>query len=300
MANKDEARNSNSENSSAEYKVQHHETSRKSVSVCVTAALGGFLYGFSGNAMSGTLAQPSFIAALFSGADALQRTDGLFGGFLSGATVGTIVQAPISNRFGRKFANLTAAIVCIISGALLAGSVNYGMLCFSRTLNGVGAAVFIANSPVYMSEVAPPRIRGLLVGLQGVGIVSAYILCSLCGLIFSFVETDYQWRLTFVVLTAASVVHLSFLYFLPESPRWLMQKGQHDQARFILELLHQTKSDPDATLAHAEFIQIQAQVKEENRLPRGYIHIFRTPHRRKRAISSSFGLWAKERASPLL
>lgn len=102
MANKDAARNSNSENSSAEYKVQHHETSRKSISVCVTAALGGFLYGFSGNAMSGTLAQPSFIAAFLSDADALQRTDGLFGGYVrtsyNADTAGDLTQATGSSR----------------------------------------------------------------------------------------------------------------------------------------------------------------------------------------------------------
>ncbi|KAF7530861.1 hypothetical protein G7054_g9452 [Neopestalotiopsis clavispora] len=290
LADGDSAQVSSSGDMTPNDKVVHHETSRKSILVCITAALGGFLYGFSGNAMSGTLAQPSFIAEFLSGADALQRTDGLFGGFLAGATVGTVLQAPISNRFGRKIANSTAAVICIISGALLSGSVNYGMLCFSRTLNGIGAGMVIANSPVYMSEVAPPRTRGLLVGLQGVGIVSAYILCSLCGLIFSFVETGYQWRLTFIVLTAAAVVHLCSLYFLPESPRWLMQKGHQDQARSILETLHRTKSDPEATLAHAEFIQIQAQVEEESRLPSGYIHIFKTPHLRKRAICSII-LW---------
>ncbi|KAH8649223.1 general substrate transporter [Xylariales sp. PMI_506] len=272
------------------YDLAKHGTSRNAVLVCVTAALGGFLYGFSGNAMSGTLAQTSFIADFLSGDDALQREDGLFGGFLSGAMLGTVIQAPISNKYGRRIANLSAAIVCIIAGALIAGSVNYAMLCLFRTLNGIGAGMVIANSPVYMSEVAPPQARGLLVGLQGVGIVFAYIICSLVGLTFSFVETSYQWRLTFVVLTAASVAHMCSLYFLPESPRWLMQKGRVEEAKAILEKLHRTDSDPDATLAHAEAIQIQAQVEAEKSLPHGYVHIFTTPHLLKRAFCSII-LW---------
>ncbi|KAI0128644.1 general substrate transporter [Xylariales sp. AK1849] len=289
QAESDASKDASSSSDGQSYDVASHGTSRKAIQVCVTAALGGFLYGFSGNAMSGTLAQPSFIADFLT-ENALQRTDGLFGGFLSGAMLGTFIQAPISNKYGRKIANLTAAIICIIAGALLAGSVNYGMLCFSRTLNGIGAGMVIANSPVYMSEVAPPQTRGLLVGLQGVGIVSAYIVCSLVGLGFSFVETGYQWRLTFVVLTAASIAHLCSLYFLPESPRWLMQQGRTEEANAVLEQLHRTKSDPDANLAHAEFVQIQAQVEQEKALPHGYIHIFTTPHLRKRAFCSIL-LW---------
>lgn len=80
LAAGDSAQVSSSGDMTPNDKVVHHETSRKSILVCITAALGGFLYGFSGNAMSGTLAQPSFIAEFLSGADALQRTDGLFGG----------------------------------------------------------------------------------------------------------------------------------------------------------------------------------------------------------------------------
>ncbi|ROW05021.1 hypothetical protein VSDG_00535 [Cytospora chrysosperma] len=265
-------------------------TSKRAAIVCITACLGGFLYGFSANAMSGTLAQPSFIAAFLSTPDATARTDGLLGGFLAGAFVGAIVQAPISNKFGRKLANSAAATIAIIAGALQAGSVNIGMLLFARVLCGIGAGMVITNSPVYMSEVAPPHARGLLVGLQGVGIVGAYIGCSVCALAFSFVDTSYQWRLTFVVLTAAAVLHLCSLFLLPESPRWLMEKGREQEARSVLDYLHRTEGDPDATFAHAEANQIKAQVDAEKDLPKGYIYIFATPHLRKRAFCAIL-LW---------
>lgn len=209
---------------------------------------------------------------------------------MAGAFVGAIVQAPISNKFGRKVANSTAASIAIIAGALQAGSVNIGMLLFARVLCGIGAGMVITNSPVYMSEVAPPHARGLLVGLQGVGIVSAYIGCSICALAFSFVNKGYQWRLTFVVLTAAAILHLGSLFLLPESPRWLMEKGREQEARSVLEYLHKTERDPDATFAHAEANQIKAQVEAEKGLPKGYIYIFTTPHLRKRAFCAIL-LW---------
>lgn len=206
--------------------------------------------------------------------------------FYGGALVGAILQAPVSDHFGRKLASRVASTIAIIAGALQAGSVNIGMLCFARVLCGVAAGMSISTSPVYMSEVAPPRIRGLLVGLQGVGILSSYILCALMGLIFSFVETDYQWRLIFVVLTFVAFLHLGSLFLVPESPRWLMQHGKQAEAREVLEYLHKHSSDPNGTFAHAEAKQIEAQVEADKDLPHGYIHIFKTPALRKRAFCS--------------
>lgn len=144
----------------------------------------------------------------------------------------------------------------------------------------------ISNSPVYMSEVAPPHMRGLLVGLQGVGIVGSYIACSIVALIFSYVKTDYQWRLTFVVLTFVAILHMGSLFLIPESPRWLMEKGRDEEALIVLEFLHKNDADPNGTFAHAEAKQISAQVEAERKLPKGYIHIFRTPALRKRAFCS--------------
>ncbi|KAJ3544405.1 hypothetical protein NM208_g3064 [Fusarium decemcellulare] len=271
-------------------KAVTHSVSWITYQVIVTAALGGYLYGFSANAIAGTLAQPSFIAKFLSTEDAAQRTDGLLGGFLAGAMVGSLVQAPIAKHFGRRFCNAVAAGIVIISGALQAASVNIAMLLTFRVICGIGAGMVLANSPVYMSEVAPPHARGSLVGMQGVGIVSAYILCAVFNLAFSFVESTVQWRLIFIVLTGMGVLHLISLYFLPESPRWLMEQGREEEATAVLMKLHRTKSDPNGILAHAEAIQIKAQVETEKQLPGGFWYIFTTRHLLKRAYCSIL-LW---------
>ncbi|TVY16997.1 High-affinity glucose transporter [Lachnellula arida] len=265
-------------------------TSFVNIVVVVTACLGGFLYGFSANTISGTLAQTTFIARFLSGSNATQITDGLLGGFLGGAMIGSLVQAPIANKFGRKIANACASITVIVSAALQAGSVSIDMFLTARVLCGIGAGMVLANTPVYMSEVSPPHNRGLLVGLQGVGIVTAYIVASLCALAFSFVKSAIQWRLNFIVLAGIACIHLGSLYFLPESPRWLMEKGRDEDAKKVLQYLHNTKDDPDATLAQAEAVQIKAQVETEKLLPKGFIYIFSTPHLRKRAFCSIL-LW---------
>ncbi|KAL9096250.1 MAG: hypothetical protein Q9165_001773 [Trypethelium subeluteriae] len=251
----------------------------------VTAALGSFLYGFSANAIASTLAQPTFIAKFLS-TGTTSRTDGLLGGFLGGAFVGAIVQAPLANKFGRRIANGSASTIVVISGALQAGSVHIAMLLTARVLCGIGAGMAFTNTPVYMSEVSPPHTRGLLVGFQGIGVVTAYISCALFGLIFNFVTAPIQWRLIFIVLTVVGLLHLVSLRFIPESPRWLMKQGREDEAKAVLEYLHRTKKDPCAMLAQAEAVQIKAQVEAEKVLPNGYAYIWRTPHLRKRAFCS--------------
>lgn len=204
--------------------------------------------------------------------------------------VGSLVQAPVSKHYGRRLCNAAAAGIIIVSGALQAASVNIAMLLTFRVICGIGAGMVLANSPVYMSEVAPPHARGSLVGMTGVGIVTAYILCAIFNLAFSFVESAIQWRLIFITLTGMALLHLLSIYFLPESPRWLMEQGRDEEALAILIRLHKTKTDPSGLLAHAEATQIKAQVDTESKLKSGFWYIFTTRHLQKRAYCSIL-LW---------
>lgn len=205
---------------------------------------------------------------------------------MGGGLLGAIIQAPISNRFGRRIATGSAAILTIVSGALQAGSVHIAMFIVARLLCGIGAGIVITNCPVYMSEISPPHIRGMLVGNHAISIVYAYIFSSLMALAFNYVDAPYQWRLQFVLLTFFGLVLLASLVALPESPRWLCEVGRHDEAWQVLQHLHQSKDDPDSHIASAEMAQIRAQIETERSMPRGYMHILRAPHLRHRAICS--------------
>jgi MFS family permease len=117
---------------------------------------------------------------------------------------------------------MMAAFIVMVAAALQAGSVHIAMFLAARVLNGIGAGMIITNTPVYMSEISPAHTRGLMVSSQGVSITLAYIVSSLLALAFHFVDHSYQWRLQFVVLAAFALVLVVTMYFIPESPRWLM------------------------------------------------------------------------------
>ncbi|OAG34090.1 hypothetical protein AYO21_11759 [Fonsecaea monophora] len=222
----------------------------------LAAATASFNFGYSNNAIAGTIAQASFVE-YFLLKDPTSRVGGMLGAFFGGGFIGSVLQSPISSRFGRRPCNMAAAVIIMIAGALQAGSVHIAMFLVARVLNGVGAGIIIANTPVYMSEIAPAHTRGIL------------------------------WRLQYIILTAVALLLVVTMYFIPESPRWLMDNGRADDAWAVLQKLHKSKKDPTAKLARMEYIQIKAQIEEEKSLPSGYWYILKTPHMRKRAICGS-------------
>ncbi|KAI1618897.1 general substrate transporter [Exophiala viscosa] len=265
--------------------VEPH-TSWINILTILAAGTASFIFGYSNNVIAGTLAQASFLEKFLT-VETTPRIGGMLGAFFGGAWIGCVIQSPVSSRFGRRPCNMAAAVIVTIAAALQAGSVDLGMFLVARVLNGIGAGMIIANTPVYMSEIAPAHTRGILVSCQGVAVTFAYIVSSLIAFGFHFVNHPFQWRLQFIVLTSLSLLLVVAMYFIPESPRWLMDHGRPDEAWRVLQRLHSSKKDPDARLARAEYVQIKAQIEEEKSLPSGYWYILTNPHMRKRAICGS-------------
>lgn len=204
--------------------------------------------------------------------------------FFAAALIGGVGQAYISNKWGRKYATGVAAILLMVGNALQAGAVHIAMFLIGRYITGFGAGIVISNTPVYLSEISPAHSRGLLVGLQGNFVVGGYIVSSCSALGFYFVDASYQWRLNFIIATAVAVALLASLSGLPESPRWLVEHGRAEEAGKILDSIHRTQDDPEGKVAHAELVQIVAQVDLDRSLPSSWWHILTTKSLRKRLI----------------
>lgn len=200
------------------------------------------------------------------------------------ALIGGVIQSPISDRWGRKRATAVAATLLVVGNALQAGAVHIVMFLVGRYITGLGAGMIISNTPVYLSEISPAHSRGLLVGLQGNFIVGGYIVSSSAALGFHFVEASYQWRLNFIIATTCGLALLASLISLPESPRWLAEKGRAADAGKVLDSIHKTPDDPDGRIAHAELAQIVAQIELDRTLPSGWLYILRTKPMRKRLV----------------
>ncbi len=224
----------------------------KVIFLSLTAALGGFLFGFDSGVINGTV-------------DALQEEFGssdIGTGFnvasmLLGSAVGAFFAGNLADKIGRRRTMILTALAFMLSsfGSGAAGS--SVVFVMARVVGGlaVGAASILA--PAYISEIAPAEVRGSLSTLQQLMIVvglfmafvNNYFIAQAAGsasMDFWLGFEAWQWMYWMELVPAA--VFLSALLFIPESPRYLVAVGQEDRARAVLTSL-QTADDVDAKIA---------------------------------------------------
>lgn len=127
-------------------------------------------------------------------------------------------------------------------------------------------------APVYSAELAPPDLRGLMVGLNGVHIALGYGLASYMGLAF-FYQNDpvSQWRTPLGIALIWPFLMLLVCFIVPESPRYLLMKGRIEEAKAITLKLHHMKSDPDDEFARGEFYQMAKQAEIDRTMDPGWV-----------------------------
>jgi len=216
------------------------------------AALGGFLFGFDSGVINGTV-------------DALQQafdSDAVGTGFnvasmLLGCAAGAFFAGTLADKYGRRPIMIITAAAFIFSawGSGIAGS--SAVFVFFRISGGlaVGAASILA--PAYISEIAPPKIRGRLTTLQQLMIViglftaflSNYTIAGLAGGASAELWAGFDaWRWMFWVEIIPASVFLICLFFIPESPRYLVSSGRVDEAKDVLNSIS-SSIDTDAKIA---------------------------------------------------
>ena len=194
--------------------------------VASIAALGGLLFGYDTGVISGALL---FIGQDFELNPFLEGF--IVGSLLLGAMVGAGVSGALSDRLGRRTLILVAALVFAIGaiGAGLAPSV--AVLLVFRFVLGLGVGTASALVPAYISESAPTDVRGSLSSLFQFAITIGILLAYLVNAAFAPADI-WRWPLALAVIPAA--VLFVGMYFMPETPRWLVSKGREEEARRVL------------------------------------------------------------------
>ncbi|CCH01605.1 sugar transporter [Fibrella aestuarina BUZ 2] len=210
--------------------------------VCLVAALGGFLFGFDTAVISGTVG----LVKTDFGLDAIQE-----GWFVScallGCIVGVSVSGKLSDTYGRKLVQILSAVLFLASAIGCTFSTTFATLIAFRLVGGLGIGVASMVSPLYISEFAPPRYRGMMVSLYQlaltIGIVIAYFTNAyLASHTDDFAASEglspilstQVWRGMLGLGAVPAAIFLLALLVVPESPRWLLLHGKEQQARAIL------------------------------------------------------------------
>lgn len=160
-----------------------------------------------------------------------------------GAMFGNAVAGPLADRFGRKPVLILAALFYAISAITSALATDFTFFIVTRMLGGVAVGLALLIAPVYIAEISPPALRGRFVSFNQLNIVigfsavffSNYYLLKLArsGAV-SWVNVPNCWRWMLGAETVPALLYFLLLFLVPRSPRWLAQKGRHDEALAVL------------------------------------------------------------------
>lgn len=198
----------------------------------VVAALGSFLFGFDTVVVSGTneLLQEVFKLSKF-----------LLGFTVSSALIGTMVGSLAAGRpadwWGRRPVLGILAVLFLVSAAGCALAWNWYALLSFRCLGGVAVGAASVVCPMYITEIAPPRRRGLLVAVSQLNIVTGILVAYLSNyLVAKILGADHPdtWRWMFGVMAVPALAFMVTALLIPESPRWLAKQNRLEEAERVL------------------------------------------------------------------
>lgn len=241
------------------------------VKISLIVALGGFLMGFDASVISGVVRfiEPEFnLSKLQVGwaVSSLTLT----------ATLGMMISGPLSNAFGRRYVLKWAAVFYAVSALASALAVDLTTFVIARMLGGFGVGASLIIAPMYIAEIAPPKLRGRLVSFNQlnivVGISAAFftnfliLRLSQSGMAWTQAlgvdVNQWRWMLGLEVLPA--ILYFGFLFIVPRSPRWLMMKGQDSEAlRVLRKVTPEDQAIRDFAAVKASF----GNMSEEKKVP---------------------------------
>lgn len=275
------------------------------LAVVVYVALGSTACSYGLAILGSTIGQPSFYSSLGlaaqgePGYDKTANWIAAFNGVSSGAAcIGAIFNSWSANALSRKHTIQIGAVILSIGAALNAASVSATMLVIGRLVAGFGIGVLVTCIPMYQAEVSTPETRGFMGSMHSIMFAIGYMLSSWIGFGVYFISASgssstFPWRFTLAFQAAPALLLLVGSYWLPCSPRWLMQKGRFDEAEQVLKRLHTRKDDTHHEQAVKEYYQMRRQLEEDRKLKDSISHfeVFKTPSNRERAAIAAAMMW---------
>jgi sugar porter (SP) family MFS transporter len=221
--------------------------------VSFIAGLGGILYGFDMGVIAAALI---YVRDSFHLSTLMQEV--LVIAVLIGVMIGALVGGTVADRVGRRKTLIWGAILFIVGSILAPLSPNVAVLFVARALLGVAVGFTSGTAPVYVSELAPPKSRGMLIGLYQFALTSGIALADLVGYWFA---GQQGWRWMFACGLIPALVFLFMVLTVPESPRWLFAQNRAAEAESVLK----SYTDEAGTRALLEDIRVSLMTKMERR-----------------------------------
>ncbi|HPM18886.1 MAG: sugar porter family MFS transporter [Bacteroidales bacterium] len=241
------------------------------VFLALVAALGGFLFGYDTAVISGTITQVS------SQFNLSPLQEGWYvGSALVGSIMGVAVAGVMSDFLGRKKTMIISAILFMVTGIGCALSNTINGLVAYRLVGGIGIGVASIVSPIYISEISVAKHRGRLVSFYQLAITIGFLGAYLANFqllklaaggnwanpVLNKIFVSEVWRAMLGMETVPAVMFFFMIFFIPESPRWLILKHSPEKASRILKRIYATDDEVNNQIAQTQQV-VQTEKKSE-------------------------------------
>ncbi|ORZ21007.1 major facilitator superfamily domain-containing protein [Lobosporangium transversale] len=210
-------------------------------------AIGGFLFGYDTGVIAGALLPIKEEFGLSS-----QEQEFVVGGTTLGAILGGLLAGALSDLIGRKPVTLLSSVIFIVGAALMTFAHDYWLLLLGRLVVGVGVGLAALVVPLYIGELAPSAYRGRLVTMNVLMITGGQLIAYLVS--SALTDKTNGWRWMMAISGFPALLQLVTLPFLPESPRYLVKKGNIAGAKAVLRRcmgLNDTNHDDNGKITAA-------------------------------------------------
>ncbi|KAI5124967.1 hypothetical protein M0805_007393 [Coniferiporia weirii] len=204
---------------------------------CFTSFLCSCANGYDGSLMTAINIMP-FYQERFSSGVVGSTTGIIFSVYTIGGLTSPWVAGPITDRLGRRGGMFIGCIIICIASAVIASANHKGQLIGGRFILGFGVSILTCAAPSYIVEVSPPQWRGRMTGLYNCGWFGGSIPAAAITLGTQNIKSDLSWRLPLIFQCVPALVVICIVWFLPESPRWLLANKRDEEARAFLERFH--------------------------------------------------------------
>ncbi|KAF5603935.1 uncharacterized protein FSUBG_7033 [Fusarium subglutinans] len=257
----------------------HSKPSGYSYWCAFAVGIGSLLWGYDSGIFGTALAQTYF-------EDKFHPSSSMLGGIISvytaGGAVGALLSGPIGNKYGRRGTIRIGAVVAAIGTALQTAAVNTTMLIIGRLIAGLAIGIIYFAIPMFLSEIAPHTQRGLFTGLHSQFVGFGYMTSNWIGYGVSYSTGQFTFRFPVGLQVFWALLLLGLSFTIPESPRFLIERGKLDEAEIVLKRL---RTGNDDEMLQRELTQMRDQIQWERENEESTLKVMVTkPSYRKRLL----------------
>ncbi|KAI9819640.1 MAG: hypothetical protein M1827_007090 [Pycnora praestabilis] len=257
----------------------------------IAPTLGGYAFGYDTGSISGILTEAQFNQYFNYPSNGLQG--GITASIQAGAFAGSLLTGLfLADKLGRRRTILAGSALFTIGIAISCGSPNVRCLIAGRIINGLANGCCAMMVPLWQSEVTPKEIRGRVISLQqcviNFGILSAFLIQYGC----SYIAGNAAWRTPLGIQMVPTIALFCVMWFLPESPRWLMSQGRNAEALRVLADVHANGDESDEYVL-AEYAEIKEKFEWEQQVtkPSYFALLFSKKYARRTYIGVGAQFW---------